>query len=170
MHSLCQYWSWGHLHAPPSSPDFWHYIHHATYLHHIYRILISSELKPTSLAFLSSFFSANSQCMVIMVFSGRSSGYLYQGHSKRERERERACAGQKVDSLKWQWKMGAAEEKNSITCGMQAVMSPWNNFSMIKWVAPTIPLWWQYLKTVNTTESQVGGCEVLVSLTCKTKP
>lgn len=24
------------------------------------------------------------------------------------------------------------KKKNGITCGMQAVMSPWNNFSMIK--------------------------------------
>lgn len=129
-----------------------HYIHHATYLHHIYRILISSELKPTSLAFLSLFFSKQ-PCMVIMVFSDRSSGYLYQGH----RERERRTKG-------WQFKMtmknGSSGRKNSITCGMQTVMSPWNNFGMIKWVSPAIPLWWQYLKRVHTTESQVVGCEM----------
>lgn len=30
------------------------------------------------------------------------------------------------------------KKQNGITCGMQAVMSPWNNFSMIKWVAPAM--------------------------------
>lgn len=129
-----------------------HYIHHATYLHHIYRILISSELKPTSLAFLSLFFF---QQTAMHGNNGvlRQKQWVLISRTQQERERKRERAGQKVDSLKWQWKMEAVEEKNSITCGMQAVMSPWNNSSMIKWDASAIPLWWQYLKRVNTTES-----------------
>ena len=54
-----------------------------------------------------------------MVFSDRSGGHLYQGHSK---SGGRESAGHKVDSLKWQWKMEVVEEeeeeeekKNSVT-------------------------------------------------------
>ena len=43
------------------------------------------------------------------------------------------------------------KKKQRNICGMQAVMSPWNNFSMIKWVAPAIFFQrWQYLKRVDT--------------------
>lgn len=121
-----------------------HYIHHATYLHHIYRILISSELKPTSLAFLSCFlfFFRKQPCTVIMVLL--RSGY-------KDTASQRYSTGKKVDSLKWLWKMEAIEvkKKKKTACGMHSVMSPWNNFSMIKWVAQTIPVWWQHLKKVK---------------------